>query len=81
MALISAPHGLGQFLDLCITSQIYLAVAGIPFSLLVRVYYVWAVVVLTEERPTHRVLMMDHILGNRSVLKKRGYFCKSYNGQ
>lgn len=78
MALISVPHGLGLFLDLCITFQTYLAVAGTPFSLLVRVSYLWVGVALTEDRPTPKVLN-GRILGNRSVLKKRGYFCKSYN--
>lgn len=58
MALISAPHGLGLFLDLCITSQTYLAEAGTPFSLLVRVSYIRLGVDLTESRLIPKTLMV-----------------------
>ena len=61
MALTSAPRGLGLFLDLCITSQTYLAVAGTPFSLLVSVSYVWVGMDLTEGRPTLKVLMVTFL--------------------
>jgi hypothetical protein len=42
MALISVPHGLGLFLDPCIMFQTFLAVAGTPFLLLVRVSSLWS---------------------------------------
>lgn len=57
MALISAPPGLGLFLDLCIMSQICLAVAGTPFSLLVRVSHMGVEVALTEDRPAPKILV------------------------
>ena len=38
-------------------SRICLAVAGTPFSLLVRVSFVWVEVALTEDRPVPQVLV------------------------
>lgn len=61
MALISVPHGLGLFLDHCIMSQTFLAVAGTPFLLLVRVSYIWS----------WGDLGRTGIVGNRSILKQR----------
>lgn len=61
MALISAPHGLGLFLDLCITSQTFLAVAGTPFSSLVRVSYVRVGVDLAEGRLTPKILVVTSL--------------------